>query len=362
MSYFFHKKNIFIIFIFILLIKISLGNEQKQLERYTKTIELILSRSFGTIENSSSLIFQYEKYNISINNLRILKPFNKDLKIINETNNNNELYFKALGLNATIQGDIFIYLFPKKQEIIKYKSIFFEIYFDNIKFKIINNFHIEFISSNIKSIIYNNLDNLDYFSDFNQKKSCFLYVEGKEGILLEDYDSALKKIFKNKFEEKIKKTENIFNLLTFDVIQLFNNYEFNRTITEEESAHITFLAPKKIKVDENNINLNLEKNILSLKYFNLKGIFIYHLYLDEYFNFDINCTKKSKNIEFFKFERNENNNEIKFILSDCSITDDNRYYSSDSIYYNEDIKKFIQKDYINYLKQSAEKYYKDIFE
>ena len=110
MSYFFHKKNIFIIFIFILLIKISLGNEQKQLERYTNTIELILSRCFGIIENTS-LVFQYEKYNISINNLRILKPFNKDLKIINETNNNNELYFKALGLNATIQGDIFVYLF-----------------------------------------------------------------------------------------------------------------------------------------------------------------------------------------------------------------------------------------------------------
>ena len=359
MSYFFHKKNIFIIFIFILLIKITLGNEQKQLERYTKTIELILSRSFGTIENSSSLIFQYEKYNISINNLRILKPFNKDLNITKEINNTNEIYFKTLGLNATIQGDILIYLFPKRQEIIEYKSIFFEIYFDNIKFKIINNFHIEFVSSNIESIIYNNLDNLDYFSDFNNKKSCFLYEEGKDAKLLKDYDSTLKKIFKNKFEEKIKKKENIFNLLTYDVIQLFNNYEFNKTYNgSDESKQITSLATKKLKVDEDNININFENNSLILKSFHLKGIYEYVIKYQDYFSFDINCTK---NKEHFKFEKNENDNKMEFILSDCLITDDNKNEGGESMNYNEEIKTYIQKYYIDYLKQSAEKYYKDIF-
>ena len=360
MKYSFHKKNIFIIFILILLIKISSGNEQKQLERYTNTIELILSRCFGTIENTS-LVFQYEKYNISINNLRILKPFNKDLNITKEINNTNEIYFKTLGLNATIQGDILIYLFPKRQEIIEYKSIFFEIYFDNIKFKIINNFHIEFASLNIESIIYNNIDNLDYFSDFNNKKSCFLYEEGKDAILLKDYDSTLKKIFKNKFEEKIKKKENIFNLLTYDVIQLFDNYEFNKTYNgSDESKQITSLATKKLKVDEDNININFENNSLSLKSFHLKGIYEYVIKYQDYFSFDINCTK-NKNKEYFKFEKNENDNKMEFILSDCLITDDNKNEGGESINYNEEIKTYIQKYYIDYLKQSAEKYYNDIF-
>ena len=52
---------------------------------------------------------------------------------------------------------------------------------------------------------------------------------------------------------------------------------------------------------------------------------------------------------------------MEFILSDCLITDDNKNEGGESMNYNKEIKTYIQKYYIDYLKQSAEKYYKDIF-
>jgi len=148
---FLHKKNIFLLIIHIYLIKISLENEQKQLERLKNTINLIITRSSGLIEKAP-LTFEYEKYNITLNNLQILKPFNKDIKITKEINYNNETFLNLESIMITIQSDIFIQLFAQNQEKIKYKKIFFELYFDDIKFKLINNFHTEFSSLKTKSI------------------------------------------------------------------------------------------------------------------------------------------------------------------------------------------------------------------
>ena len=77
---FFHKKNIFLILIHLYLIQISSENEQRQLERIKNALNLILARSDGIIDKAS-LTFEYEKYNITLNNLKILKLFNKDITI-----------------------------------------------------------------------------------------------------------------------------------------------------------------------------------------------------------------------------------------------------------------------------------------
>ena len=82
-------------------------------------------------------------------------------------------------------------------------------------------------SSNLFLNISFNLENLDYFSDFNNKKMCTFHEDEKDPVILEDIDSALKGIFKNKFEEKIKEKQNNFNLLTYDMIHIFDNYLFN---------------------------------------------------------------------------------------------------------------------------------------
>ena len=356
---FFHKKNIFPILIHLYLIQISSENEEKQLERIKNAINLVLTSSNGIIDKAS-LTFEYEKYNITLNNLKILKLFNKDLTITKEINDNNEILLNLSNLMVTIQCDIMIQLFSHKKEKIKNKPIFFELYFNEMKFKLINNYRIEFSSSNVESINYINLETLDYFSDFNNKKLCIFYEDEKEPILLDDIDSKLKEIFKNKFEEKIKEKQNNFNLFTYDMIQLFDNYHYNMTITDyKEFNYIFFLEPQKFLVEENDINLDLEKNSIKIKYFTLKGIYIYYLLPNQYFNFVMKC---QKNKEHFIYERNENTTKMEFILSDCSITDNNYQFETESLSYNPEIIEVLQKYYINYLKESAEKYYKDIFE
>ena len=353
---FFHKKNIFPILIHLYLIQISSENEEKQLERIKNAINLVLTRSNGIIDKAS-LTFEYEKYNITLNNLKILKLFNKDLAITKEINDNNEILLNLSNLMVTIQCDIIIQLFAHKKEKIKNKPIFFELYFNEMKFKLINNYRFEFSSSNVDSINYINLETLDYFSDFNNKKLCIFYEDEKEPILLEDIDSKLKEIFKNKFEEKIKGKQNNFNLFTYDMIHIFDNYHYN--ITTSKYNYITFLEPKKFKVEENDINLDLEKNSISIKYFSLIGIYEYQLIPGNYYNFKISC---QRNKEHFRYERNENNTNLKFIISDCSITDDNEQFDTYSFDYNDEIKDIVQNYYANYLKERSEDYYKNIFE
>ena len=355
MAFYFPKMNIFLLLIYIYLIQISSENEQKQLERITNAINLIISRTNGIIDKTS-LTFEYEKYNISLKNFKILKPLKKDVKITKEINDYNEIIFNLENISTTIQCDIFIQLLAQKKEQIKYKTIFFELYFNEMKFKLINNFRIEFLSSNAEAINYN-LKNLEYFSDFNNKKLCIFYEDEKEPIILEDIDSKLKEIFKNKFEEKIKEKQNNFNLFTYDMIHLFDNHHYN--ITTSKYNYITFLEPKKFKVEENDINLDLEKNSISIKYFSLIGIYEYQLIPENYYNFKISC---QRNKEHFRYERNENNTNLKFILSDCSITDDNEQFDTYSFDYNDEIKDIVQNYYANYLKERSEDYYKNIFE
>ena len=349
------KMNILLIFIYIFLIEISSENEQKQIERIKNAIYLIVSRANGIIDKSS-FTFEYEKYNITLNNLRILKPFNKDITIIKEMNN-NEIIFNLKNIKATIICDISIQLFIQAEKTTKYRKIFFEIFFDEIKFKLINDFFIEFSSLNIENITHNNFENLDYFADFNNKERCIFYEEEKEPIILENYDSKLKEIFKNKFEEKIKERQKNFNLFTYDMIQLFDNYKFN--ITKDKNEYIFFLEPKKIKVEESDINLDKDNNIISINYFKLIGIYKFQYEPEKYFNFTINCYKRK---EQFRYERNNNMTKLNFIIKDCSITDDNEHYEGFSFDYNQEIIDIVQTSYANYLKESSEKYFKDIFE
>ena len=342
MSFYCSKMNIFLFFIYIYLFQISSENEQNQLERITNAINLIISRTNGIIDKTS-LTFEYEKYNISLKNFKILKPLKKDIKLTKEINEHNEIIYNLKNISATIQCDIFIQLFAQKKENIKYKTIFFELNFNEMKFRLI------FVNYNSK--------NLEYFSDFNNKKICIFYEDEKEPIILEDIDSKLKEIFKNKFEEKIKEKQNNFNLFTYDMIHLFDNHHYN--ITTSKYNYITFLEPKKFKVEENDINLDLEKNSISIKYFSLIGIYEYQLIPENYYNFKISC---QRNKEHFRYERNENNTNLKFIISDCSITDDNEQFDTYSFDYNDEIKDIVQNYYANYLKERSEDYYKNIFE
>ena len=156
MKYSFHKRYI-IFFFCIYLIQFSKGNELKQLERFKNSIYLALSRVNGIIDNLS-LTFEYDKYNITLNNLLLLKPFGKNITINKEIKNSNEAFLNIGGIMITVKADMVIDIFLQKEQQIKTGPIFFELYLDEIKYKLINNFRVEYYSLNIESLIY-----YDYF-------------------------------------------------------------------------------------------------------------------------------------------------------------------------------------------------------
>jgi hypothetical protein len=351
---YFNQKRFILFVIFIILVKLSSQNDQKQLERFKNSIYLLISRTKGII-NNTSFIFEYEKYNITLVNFFILKPFSKNLTINKEKNENNETILNLNNIAVTIKADIIIKLLARKDEQIYYNSIFFELYFNEIKFKLINNFYIEFYSSNIESFIYNNLENLSIFSEFNEKKICIFYEEEKEPIMLEEYDSKLKEIFREKFEEKIIDRQKYFNLLTYDLIHILDNYPYY--FESNAFYYIMELFIKKFNVEENDINLNIENNSISINYFKLNGKYLYSGFTNLYFDFNITCYL---NGEHFNFKRNNNETYIKFSLKDCVIKDNNYDFETYTEDYDEEIRTIIENYYINYLKNITNIYYNDI--
>jgi len=350
---YFNQKRFILFYIFIFLVKQSYQNEQKQLERFKNSINLLISQTKGII-NNNSLIFEYDKHNITLKNFVILKPFNNNSTIKKEKNENNEIFLNVNYLTVLIKADIIIQLLVRKEEPIYNNSIFFELYFKEIKFKLINNFNIDFYSSKIESLIYNNLDNLEIFKEFNDKKLCIFYEEEKEPIFLEDYDSKLKEVFRIKFEEKIKDRQKYFNLLTYDMINLFDNYPYK--FISNNFNYIMELYLKKFKVGENDIKLNLENNSISMNYFTLKGIYLFEGFSDLYFDFNITCYK---DVEHFIFQRNNNETYIAFSIKDCNISDNN-FDIFDNVQ-DEEIRDIIQNYYANYIKNITSIYYNDIF-
>ena len=178
---YFNKKRFILFYIYIFLVKQSYQNEQKQLERLKNSINLLISQTKGII-NNISLIFEYDKHNITLKNFVILKPFNNNSTINKEKNENNETFLKVNYLTVLIKADIIIQLLVRKEEPIYNNSIFFELYFKEIKFKLINNFNIDFYSSKIESLIYNNLDNLEIFKEFNLLKNYAYFMKKKKNL------------------------------------------------------------------------------------------------------------------------------------------------------------------------------------
>ena len=357
MKFLFAKRNIFIL-IYILLIKITYENELKQIKRIENSIDLIIFNAKGLIDNIS-LTFEYEKYNITLKNFNILKPFEKNISFINETSINNKNIFKKQNVLVTINSDLYVQLFSQKDnKQIKYKSIFFEIYFNKIKFELINDFNIEFISSNIETIIFNNLDNLNFFKEFNNKKKCIFYIGENTPIILEDIDYKLKEIFRAEFESKIIQNQKYFNLLTYDMIQIFDNFYFNIEPSPSKYSYITNIDVKKIKMDMKDIILNNENNTISIKYFSLQGSYYFMGILETFFNYTFACEKDDKH---FIFKRNKNNTKIDLFLSDCNLFDDNLIMETYQIECFDEIKSIVQNNYINYISKSADEYYNNIF-
>ena len=349
MNFSFFKRYI-LYFICIYLINITNENDQNQLERYKNSIYLLLTKVDGII-GDLSLTFQYNKYNITFKNFNIIKPISPNIQIEKEINEENEVILKIGDIMTTIEAKVFIQLFTQKDQIINHKSIFFEMFFDVIKFKLINNHEVQFVSSNIEMFSYKPLEKLFYFNDFNNAE-CLFYEGEKSPVLLVDIDFKLTEILKEEFDKKIISIQKKFNILTYDMIQIFDKSPFNSTY---DFNYITALYITKINVDSNNICLNNTK--ININYFSITGKYRYNGYVDEYFNYKVNCVK---NKEHFSFNYSNNKAMIKFSLEDCFIEDDNEFFRTMEIEYHKEIKSIIENYYVNYLNENADKYYNNI--
>ena len=355
-----YEKNILKYFIFISLFLGSFQNEQKKIERIEGTIKLIISSIIGEL-NATSFAFEYKKYSISFDKFKLIKPLLDNIKI-NKENKNNEIFYKINKINITYIFDLGIKLFANPNNIITDKSRFIIANFEEIKFKFIDDYNIEFISSEISSINFlknNKLNNLDYFGDFNEKKPCNFYESGKEPIKINDIDGIDKKIkdlFNKMFDAKIKELQKSINMLSYDILNISNNC---KRIYIQDGYPIENFLIKKLKTKVEYMTYNKTTKSIILDNLIFEGDF-YSGYIRDYVNFSFKCGKKftfQKSTPFI-FNRSESNNYIKMNIENCDYEDEIQIQISDQ---TEELKDTLIKEFPKYLNKIIDDYYKNIF-
>ena len=352
-----YDKTILLYFIFLSLILESYQNEQKKIERIEGTIKLIISSIIEEL-NETSFTFEYKKYNISFDKFKLIKPLLDNIKI-NKENKNNEIFYKINKINITYIFDLGIKLFANPNNIIIDKSRFIIANFEEIKFKFIDEYNIEFISSEISSINFlknNKLYNLDYFSDFNMKKSCNFYESGKKPIIIDEIDQKIKDILNKMFDAKIKELEKNINILSYDFLNISNNCE---RINIEDRYPVENFQIKKLKTKVEYMTYN--KTTKSIIFDNLifEGNF-YSSYCNDYVNFSLKCGRK---FNIYKstpliFNRSKSNNYIKIDIGECNYEDDSEIVIDDQTV---EVKETLINEFPKQLNKNIDDYYKNIF-
>ena len=343
--------NIFLYFthfIFTSLIYQTFEKENKKLERILNSIKFIFSNIDKNIINEISFSVLYEKYNISFNNLRILKPLINESEIYEEKND-NEIFYNLIDIKLNFKAETDIQLFSENEGIIKYGNLFFNIYFENIKLKLVNDFFIKYEESNINYVNYSLLNELNFFSDFNQRKNCIFYESGKSPIIIEDLNYKLLNLFHTKFEEKIKEIEPKLNILAYDMSQIIDKSpkEFNVS-----GAYLEYIKINKFQIEPNYIIFDQAENSIKLFDINITGIYIVWTFDIRY---KIICAKNNDNIPYIIFKGNKSNNTFEFNLEMCSLTDNNTIVSSEE--YKDEVFEFLKNIYYKQLENSAKDYY-----
>ena len=343
-------KNIFIFlthFIFTSLICQTFSKENKKLERKLNSIKFIVSKIEGLI-NETSFSILYEKYNISFNNLRILKPLINESEIY-EDKIGNETFYTLNDLIFYYKAEADIQLLSENEDAIKYGNLFFKINFENIKLKLVNDLFIKYEESNINYVNYSLSNVLKYFIDFNQKRNCTFYENGKLPINIEDLDYKLKNIFHSAFEKKVKEIESKLNILTYDMSQIIDKCpnEFNLSY-----SYLEYFKINKIQTEPNYIIFDQDENSIKLIDINITGIYIVFTY-DIFFN--IICAKNKYNNPYIIFKGNKSNNIFEFNLEKCELTDNNTI--STSVDYKDEVFEFLKTIYYRHLENIAKDYY-----
>ena len=348
----YHKKYLFFSLLFIIIFPKTNQNEEKKLERIKNAIKFIIYSINDKIADITFFLFEHKKYNLVLDNLKLLRILEKDMEIIKESNaNTNEIYYKIKNLPLHFISDLNI---VSLYNTIKDKPFFIECNFIEIKFKLIDDFNIEFVSSEIDNVYFSNgkkISKLEYFKEFNNKQNNSISHE-----INDSFHFNLQYTINKIFVEKIKEVEKTINLLTYDMFYLFNN---SSEIIDILSVGLLCDSLQIVKIINKNsfINLNRTENSIKLNKLEIKGIYyIVDLALD----FKISCSNEKNRIIFLYNKQNQNkyfdiNLELK--LDECEFIQDYRSYYDDEISFTDAINSI----YLDLLNENAKYYYNNIF-
>lgn len=351
---FYKIEYILLSLILLCLFNKSNQNEQKKLERILNATKYFIGLMKGKL-NASSITLEYKrKYNITIDNLRLIKPLMKNAKISKEINENNEEYYILNNIKLLLLSDLNIKLSSTPRKNITEESFFIETNISEIKFKKINDFNNEFIESKMDYIDLKESEKmagLKYFNDFNNEKECILYEEGIKPVYVDDIKLKLRELFNKVFEKRMKEIEKSHNLLYYDMTLIFNNA--TESIVIKNSMYGIIFQITKIITKSNNITLNKTENIINIKYVNIIGSFI--PYTEILYNFNLTCKRKNNN--YITYKNKGQNKYVDISLNGCDFDQSSRFAEIET-----EIREEIKSSYTAHLNHNADYYYKNTLE
>ena len=363
--YFFSKMYFFILLINIF-IKLSIESLISN-NRIEGAIKYAISSLEKIPGKNDTIVLKYIKYEIVLNNFRLMNPDLTNKSIINNasfqnnTDNNSyfleNLQFSFIYDTKIIQGKEFS--FEEKDNFIEINCQNINYKYDFIKKKLY------FDSFNISESIINiiDLDNgiapLDYFKEAREKKECLCKIKSKENYIKEKPDIFLMNYFKSLLLYYISEVEKNDLLLVYDIKNIFSD-----TLKKIETKNILddnykfeYIKMKKIIIPFDEIETfryDNDNTLLIIHQLKFYGIFNLSIFKNEFkFDFELN-KEKGDIIELY--DRSLNFSFEKILINvDFDFKEENKTKIIENLNYT------IFMDYSKVLLESIINYYNHIY-
>lgn len=322
-----------------------------------KKVETILKYIFSIIDTNdfilTSITFYFQKYSQEFNNFRLISPITETINITQDEKDQKFFYIKNLTLDFFV--DRKTNYFSNHKELLE-KSIIIELYFNEIKFELENNYnYLTLISTEVSSLYLssnNKIDCLDYFNKFFKEYPSFYKVKSSNAAQEGFIDNSrvfFINVLKNALEQKVNKLFISINLLTYDVLKIFGNTMATKlNCSEEIKTNYNFSYFNITQISINKVDINLDKEIEKVVIEDAKFYgFVWSEYLEEmiYFYFNKNDDERLFSLINKYYMINFNR-----LLIFCGDINNNYPQIKDGI------KDLIQIDYYNVFVQKTKEY------
>lgn len=347
---------------YIILLIFLLLKESKEEFNLKKRIEGSVKYILSLLENiqgeNKTLIFKYPHYKISFSNFRIISPIIDNITLEDTDFNSSICEFQNISF-----GFLFDYiLYLKSGNIIMNKDNYLHSTFSSLRFNYYSDD--EFLSfdsfgennqnlNTIKTNLVLDLETLNYFKDFNEKKICFCKSEKNEEYKeykLEDPNIFILKTLKDSIKYYISKFDYKNIILMYDIYTIFNKTLDTIECSQNTKTKYKILTIKmnKILISSENIRYQINlRNKLWIDQIKFYGIYYSSDYsLDIDFSFELNTEEenvislKDKKMQF----------DLNSIIIKCEFCEKNPKE-------NEALKYAIKNDYGNCLNEAIKNYY-----